>query len=179
MKSIRTLLAVSALSAAAGAFAAPMPNSIVLEGKAVVPVLKTEVIRKIQGQEPVRSVEATVFEVSNQGKDIVAREIQLQDNQGQFSDRQLAIPVLKQGSVIVPTSKIELNKTLKQDGQIISQTRKLDAEGMEFKKGQEPVKRTLQLDQAQAPESGVKLSHAVLTENGAVSKDIVVLSEEE
>jgi len=127
MKSIRTLLAVSALSAAAGAFAAPMPNSIVLEGKAVVPVLKTEVIRKVQGQEPVRSVEATVFEVSNQGKDIVAREIQLQDNQGQFSDRQLAIPVLKQGSVIVPTSKIELNKTLKQDGQIISQTRKLDA----------------------------------------------------
>mgnify|MGYP000149016111 FL=1 len=50
---------------------------------------------------------------------------------------------------------------------------------MEFKKGQEPVKRTLQLDQAKAPESGVKLSHAVLTENGAVSKDIVVLSEEE
>lgn len=179
MKSIRTLLAFSTLSAAAGAFAAPMPNSIVIDDKAVVPVLKTEVIRKVQGQAPVRTVEATVFEVSNKGRDIVAREIQLQDNQGQFSDKPLSIPVLKQGRVIVPTSKIELNKTLKQDGQIISQSKKLDAEGMEFKKGQEPVKRTLQLDQAKAPESGVKLSHAVLTENGAVSKDIVVLSEEE
>ncbi len=112
MKSIRTLLAFSTLSAAAGAFAAPMPNTIVIDDKAVVPVLKTEVIRKVQGQAPVRTVEATVFEVSNKGRDIVAREIQLQDNQGQFSDKPLSIPVLKQGSVIVPTSKIELNKTI-------------------------------------------------------------------
>ncbi|WP_353144582.1 hypothetical protein [Acinetobacter pragensis] len=161
------------------AFAAPMPNTIVVEDKAVVPVLKTEVIRRAAGQEPVRQVTATVLEMTNQGKDIVAREIELQDSQDQFSDKQLSIPVVKKGGVIVPTSKIELNKTLKQDGQVIAQTKKIDAEGMEFKKGQEPVKRTLQLDQKRIPDRNVKVSHAVLTENGAVSKDVTVLSEAE
>jgi hypothetical protein len=36
--------------------------------------------------------------------------------------------------VIVPTSKIEFNTTLKQDGEILQQTRIIDAEGIEFKK---------------------------------------------
>lgn len=171
--------ACSAMVLSSLAFAAPMPNTIVVQDKAVVPVLKTEVIRRIAGQEPVRQVTATVLEMSNQGKDIVAREIELQDNQGQFSEKQLSIPVLKQGGVIVPTSKIQLDKTLKQDGQVISQTKKIDAEGVEFKKGQEPVKRTLQLDQKRIPDSKAKVSHAVLTENGAVSKDVTVLSDDE
>ncbi|MGE8539772.1 hypothetical protein [Acinetobacter sp. ANC 3813] len=161
------------------ALAAPMPNSIVVQDKAVVPVLKTEVIRRIAGQEPVRQVTATVLEMTNQGKDIVAREIELQDHQAQFSEKQLSIPVLQKGGVIVPTSKIQVDKTLKQDGQVISQSKQINAEGVEFKKGQEPIKRTLKLDQAQSPNSGAKLSHAVLTENGEVSKDVTVLSDAE
>lgn len=179
MKITQQFFALSILSMSASVWAAPMPNTIIVDDKAVVPVLKTEVIRKMQGQTPVRTVEATVFEVTNQGKDIVAREIQLQDHQEQFSDKQLSIPVIQQGSVIVPTSKIELNKTVKQDGQTILQTKSIDAEGMQFKKGQEPVKRTLKLDQNSLPDRHAKISHAVLTENGAVSRDVAVLSEDE
>ena len=58
-----------------------MPNSIVVEGKAVVPILKTEVIPRVTGQEPKRIVDATIFEVTNQGKDIIAREVHLEDKQ--------------------------------------------------------------------------------------------------
>lgn len=179
MKATQKVLAFMLLSMSASVFAVPMPNTIIVEDKAVVPVLKTEIIRKVVGQEPVRQVEATVFEVTNNGQDIVAREIQLQDNQAQFSDKQLSAPVIKKGSVIVPTSKVEVNKTIKQDGQVLIQTKSIDAEGVEFKKGQEPVKRTLQLEQAKIPESGAKVSHAVLTENGVVTKDVTVLSEDE
>ncbi|QXW25772.1 hypothetical protein KXJ74_16150 [Acinetobacter johnsonii] len=179
MKAIQKVLAFTILSMSASVFAAPLPASIVVEDKAVVPVLKTEVIRKAAGQEPVREVQATVFEVTNNGKDIVAREIQLQDNQAQFSDKKLSAPVIKKGGVIVPTSKVEVNKTVKQDGQVLLQMKSIDAEGVEFKKGQEPVKRTLQVEQAKLPESKAKVSHAVITNNGAVTKDVTVLSEDE
>ena len=81
MKATQKILAFMLLSMSASVFAVPMPNTIIVEDKAVVPVLKTEIIRKVAGQEPVRQVEATVFEVTNNGQDIVAREIQLQDNQ--------------------------------------------------------------------------------------------------
>lgn len=178
MKSIQNILAFTVVSMSASVFAAPMPTSIVVEDKAVVPVLKTEVIRRIAGQEPVRQVEATVFEVTNNGKDIVAREIQLEDNQAQFSDKQLSIPVVQKGGVIVPTSKVEVSKTVKQDGQTLIQTKSMDATGVEFKKGQEPVKRTLQLDQATIANHPAKLSHAIVTENGVVTKDVTVLSED-
>ncbi len=179
MKKLQHIFAFSALAVSSAVFAAPMPNTIVVQDKAVVPVLKTEVIRRAPGQEPVRKVEATVFEVTNKGKDIVAREIELQDNQDQFSEKQLSIPVVKQGSVIVPTSKIELNKTVKQDGEVISQSKHIDAEGVQFKKGQAPVKRGLELNQISAPDGKAKVSHAVVTENGAVSRDIAVLEETE
>lgn len=36
---------------------------------------------------------------------------------------------------------------IKQHGKILSRTKKIDAEGVEFKQGQEPVHRTLKLDQ--------------------------------
>lgn len=81
--------------------------------------------------------------------------------------------------MIVPTSKVEVNKTVKQDGQVLLQTKSIDAEGVEFKKGQEPVKRTLQVEQAKLPESKAKVSHAVITNNGTVTKDVTVLSEDE
>lgn len=179
LRSLMVSAVCSVMALPSLALAAPMPNSIVVQDKAVVPVLKTEVIRRIAGQEPVRQVTATVLEMTNQGKDIVAREIELQDHQAQFSEKQLSIPVLQKGGVIVPTSKIQVDKTLKQDGQVISQSKQINAEGVEFKKGQEPIKRILKLDQAQSPNSGAKLSHTVLTENGEVSKDVTVLSDAE
>ena len=179
MKLTQQLLALSLLSISVAVIAAPMPNTIVVEDKAVVPILKTEVIRRVAGQEPKRSVDATIFEVTNQGKDIVAREVHLEDNQRQFSEKQLSIPVIQKGGVIVPTSKIELNTTIKQDGKILSQTKKIDAEGVEFKQGQEPVHRTLKLDQKKNLVDSTKTSHAVFTENGVTTRDIVLLSEDE
>ncbi|NNH02001.1 hypothetical protein [Acinetobacter sp. ANC 5414] len=179
MKLTQHFLALSLLSASVAAIAAPMPNSIVVEDKAIVPILKTEVIRRVAGQEPKRSVDATIFEVTNKGKDIVAREVHLEDKQTQFSEKQLSIPVIQKGGVIIPTSKIELNTTIKQDGKILSQTKKIDAEGVEFKQGQEPIHRTLKLDQEKNLDSNTKTSHAVFTENGVTTRDIVVLSEDE
>ncbi|WP_407303259.1 hypothetical protein [Acinetobacter sp.] len=179
MKLTQHLFVLSLSSISVAVIAAPMPNTIRVEDKAVVPILKTEVIRRIAGQEPKRSVDATIFEVTNQGKDIVAREIHLEDNQTQFSEKQLSIPLIQKGGIIVPTSKIELNTTIKQDGKVLSQTQKIDAEGVEFKHGQEPVHRTLKLDQKKNLDSNTKTSHAILTENGATTRDIVVLSEDE
>ncbi len=60
------------------------PIRLWLKDKAVVPVLKTEVIRRVAGQEPVRQVTATVLEMTNKGQDIVAREIELSDHQSDF-----------------------------------------------------------------------------------------------
>ncbi len=91
MKFTQQLFAVSALFSSLTAIAAPMPNSIVVQDKAIVPVLKTEVIRRVAGQEPVRQVTATVLEMTNKGQDIVAREIELPDHQSDFSEKQLSI----------------------------------------------------------------------------------------
>lgn len=71
MELTRHLLVLSLLSISIVVIAAPMPNSIVVEGKAVVPILKikteVEVIRRVTGHEPKRSVDATIFEMTNQG----------------------------------------------------------------------------------------------------------------
>lgn len=154
--------------------AAPMPHSIVVDDKAVVPVLKTEVIRKINGQKPVRHVEATILEMTNKGKDIVAKEVVFEDDLGQFSEKKLGIPVIEKGGVIIPTSKIELNTTLKQEGQIIKQTKQIDAEGVEFKKDQHAVKRTLKLEQNAVPNQH-KATRTVLTEDGSTTRDITIV----
>ncbi|WP_228145924.1 hypothetical protein [Acinetobacter terrae] len=81
MELTQHLLVRSLLSISVVVIAAPMPNSIVVEGKAVVPILKikTEVIRRVTGHEPKRSVDATIFEMTNQEKDIIAREVHLED----------------------------------------------------------------------------------------------------
>src|SRR5690606_6070489 len=110
-------------------------------------------------------------------KDIVAKEVVLDDNLGQFSDKKLAIPVIQKGGVIIPTSKIELNTTLKQDGEIIKQTKTIDAEGVEFKKDQpEPVKRTLKLQQHSGADKA-KVTHTVMTENGDTTRDLLTVEE--
>ncbi len=41
--------------------AAPMPNSIVVKDKAIVPILKTEVIRTVTGEKPIRHVRSHDF----------------------------------------------------------------------------------------------------------------------
>lgn len=176
MRSISKKLAVATLFVVSTvSFAAPMPNSIMVEDKAVVPVLKTEVLRRVEGQKPVRHVEATILEITNKGKDIVAKEVVFDDTLGQFSDKRLSIPVIQKGGVIVPTSKIELNTTLKQDGEIIQQTRTIDAEGVEFKKDQvEPLKRTLKLQQNTGADKA-RITHTVMTEDGATTRDLLMV----
>ncbi len=98
-----------------------MPNSILVDDKAIVPIVKTQIIRTVKGQEPVRTVEATIFEVSSKGQDIVARDVVLQDKRSTFSEKQMSNPVIKKGGLIVPTSKIELTTTVKQGDETISQ----------------------------------------------------------
>ena len=158
MKLNKTILGLAVLSLSTFTMAAPMPHTITVEDKAVVPVLKTEVIRKVAGQNATRHVEATIFEVTNKGKDVVAREVEFNDDQQQFSEKKLSIPVVKKGGVIVPTSKIELNTTITQGGEVLSKNKKIDAEGVEFKKNQsEPVKRTLKLNEAIGVEANKKV----------------------
>ncbi|OTG63958.1 hypothetical protein B9T25_13560 [Acinetobacter sp. ANC 4470] len=180
MKRVQKFLSITIFSTVAvSAFAVPLPNSIVIQDKAVVPITKTQVIRTIKGQEPVRTVEATIFEVTNGGKDIVAREVVLQDNETQFSDKKMSAPIVKHGGVIVPTSKIEVKSTIKQDGVVIAEAKKIDAAGVEFKKGQQPAHKTLKLDQLKDPKNNESITHAVIKENGVTTKDIVVLKEAE
>ena len=180
MKNLNKILTLAALSIfSSTGFAAPLPHTIVVQDKAVVPVLKIEVIRTIKGQAPVRQVAATIFEVSNKGKDIIAREVYLEDNQTQFSEKKLAVPVLQKGSVIVPTSKIEVATKLTQQGQTLAERKEISAEGVEFKEGQAPVRRGLKLDQESHMGSPAKVSHAVLSENGHTTKDVVILSKPE
>jgi hypothetical protein len=158
--------------------AEPMPNKIVIVDKAVVPILKSETIIKSDKTQPVRKVEATILEIKNNGNDVVAREISFKDSQNEFDERQLSIPVIKKGGVIIPTLKIIVDKTVTKDGVVISQAREVDAEGFEFKKGQsEPVKRTLKLDEVKALDSKKTVSHVITTEDGYVIRDIVILDE--
>ena len=178
MKHIQHILAVSVcVLTSSMALAKPMPNSILVDDKAIVPIVKTQIIRTVKGQEPVRTVEATIFEVSNKGQDIVARDVVLQDNESTFSEKQMSNPVLKKGGLIVPTSKIELTTTVKQGTETISQNKTIDASGVEFKQDQAPIRRDLKLQQQTSPDSREKMSHAVLSENGVVTKDVVVFDE--
>ena len=178
MKLIQKFLALSVCVVASSAVVAkPMPNSISVDDKAIVPIVKTQIIRTVKGQAPVRTVEATIFEVSNKGQDIVARDVVLQDNESTFSERQMSNPVLKKGGLIVPTSKIELTTTVKQGTETISENKTIDASGVEFKKDQTPIRRDLKLQQQTSPDSREKMSHAVISENGVVTKDVVVFDE--
>ena len=68
MELTQHLLVRSLLSISVAVIATPMPNSIVVEGKVVVPILKTEVIRWVAGQESERNVDATIFEVTKSGE---------------------------------------------------------------------------------------------------------------
>lgn len=178
MKMTSKLFALSILAISSTAtIAKPMPNSIVVDDKAVVPIVKTQIIRRVEGQAPIRTVEATIFEVTNKGQDIVAREVVMQDNESHFSDAGMSIPVLKKGGLIVPTSKIEVTQTFKQDDQVILEKKVIDASGVEIKKDGEVVKRQLQLEQQTHQNANEKMSHAVVSENGTVTKDIVIFKE--
>lgn len=178
MKMTAKIFALSILTLSSTAsIATPMPNSILVDDKAVVPIVKTQIIRRVEGQAPVRTVEATIFEVSNKGQDIVARQVVMQDNESRFSDAGMSVPVLKKGGLIVPTSKIEVTQTLKQNDQVLVEKKMLDASGVEIKKDGAVVRRQLQLEQQTHAEAKEKVSHAVLSENGTVTKDIVIFDE--
>lgn len=178
MKLTHKIVLTSLLAmASTGVIAQPMPNSILVDDKAIVPIVKTQIIRTVKGQTPVRTVSATIFEVSNQGQDIVARDVVMQDNESTFSEMQMSNPVIQKGSLIVPTSKIELTTTVKQDGATVSETKTIDASGVEFKKDQAPIRRDLKLEQQTNVDAKEKVSHAVLSENGVVTKDVVVFDE--
>ncbi|WOE31099.1 MULTISPECIES: hypothetical protein [unclassified Acinetobacter] len=175
MKLTKYLLGSGLLVSAFSICAAPLPNTIMVQDKAVVPVLKTEVIRRVEGQQPERTVEATVLEISNKGQDIVAKEVVFKDDLNQFTEKKLPTPILQKGKVIVPTSKIEINRTLTSEGKVIGQAKQIDVEGVEFQKGLKPAKRTLQLDQIQNPQTNKKISHAVIGKDGVVTKDVIVV----
>ncbi|QIO07089.1 hypothetical protein [Acinetobacter shaoyimingii] len=178
-KSIQISMSALLVLGSMAVVAQPMPNTIIVDDKAVVPVLKTQIIRRVEGQQPVRTVEATIFEVSNKGQDIIAREVVLQDNEKEFSDKKMSIPVVQQGGVIVPTSKIEVKTTVKQDHDVIAESKHIDAAGVEFRRGEAPVQRQLKLEQIRNPEANEKVTHAVVHENGVQIKDVVVFSEDQ
>ena len=169
-----SLVAMSAVAAETK----PMPNMIVVPDTAVVPVLKTQTISKVEGKEPVRTTEATVHEVTNKGKNIVAKEIYFADKDMKFSEAGMAPPVARRGSMIVPTFKIQESKRLTQEGQLVSESTHIDAAGMEFRRGSnEPVKRQLQLDQIKDPASSKNVMHKVDSENGVVTSDVVIIED--
>lgn len=178
-KTIKLSMSALLVFGSTAVIAQPMPNTIIVDDKAVVPVLKTQIIRRVEGQQPVRTVEATIFEVSKKGQDIVAREVVLQDDEKEFSDKKMSIPVIQQGGVIVPTSKIEVKTTVKQDNAVIAETKNIDAAGVEFRKGQEPIQRQLKLEQITNPEAKEKVTHAVVHENGVQTKDVVIFSDDQ
>ena len=179
MKMNTGILGLGVLMTMAGAAnAAPLPPTIVVQDRAVVPVLKTEVTRTIAGQAPERNVQATVFEVTDQGKSIQSHQIDLTDQMAQGSQH-LPTPVVQQGGVIVPTSKVEVTSTVTQEWQAIAQARQVSAEGIEFKKGQEPAKRTLELGQISDPNSKEAATRAIVTKDGVVTGDAVVIKNAE
>ena len=133
MKILQKIFSMAILATVVNAaFAAPMPSTIVVQDKAVVPIVKTQTIQTMQGEQPIRTTEATIFEVSNQGQDIVAREMISKDHEQHFSDKPLSTPVIKKGAVVVPTSKVEEKSTLKQAGSVIAETKQIDAKGIAF-----------------------------------------------
>jgi hypothetical protein len=79
-------------------------------------------------------VNITIFEVTNTGKDAVARNEFIVDDKAEFSDEKMRTPVVQQGSMIVPTSKIEVDSNVMRDGEVIAEGKQLDASGIEFKK---------------------------------------------
>lgn len=174
---MKTLLGLAVVITTTSAVnAAPLPHTILVQDRAVVPVLKTEVTRTIAGQTPQRQVQATVLEVTNQGKNIQSHQIDLTDQTGQ-GGQVMPAPIVQKGSVIVPTSKIEVTSTLKEEGQAILQTKQVEAQGVEFKAGQEPAKRTLQLGQISNPSSKEAATRAIVTKNGVVTGDAVVIQD--
>ena len=103
----------------------------------------------------------------------------LEENASQFSDKKMSAPIVQKGSVIVPTSKVEVKSTLSQGGVVLAEGKQVDAQGVEFKKGQQPVRKELKLDQVKDPNSQESVTRAVLQENGTTTKDVVVVKEPE
>lgn len=166
-------LAFLTASMASVVVAQPLPNVLIQDEKAVVPVTKTQVIRTVQGQTPVRTTEVTVLEMKNKGLDIVARDLKKVEEVGNFAEEKMQIPRVQEKSAIVPTSKIEEVATITREGEVISQINKIDATGVEFKKGQEPVRKELKVGSVEVAEG--RVSRAVVSQEGKTTKDVTVV----
>ena len=81
--------------------------------------------------------------------------------------------------MIVPTYQVEVKSTLSQGGVVLAEGKQIDAQGVEFKKGQEPIRKELKLNQVKDPHSKESVTRAVLQENGTTTKDVVVVKEPE
>ena len=173
----KLMFAVLSVMASSTVFAAEMPNAIVVPGKAEVPITKTQIIRSMPGKEPIRTVETTKLEVTNKGKDVTAHQEKMMDNQGQFDSQKMDAPMIKEGSVIVPTSKIEESAKVMKDGKVVAETKHVDASGMEYKKGKRPVHKNLKVDQVKNPEHSKSATHAVMKKDGKTTKDVVVIKD--
>ena len=160
-------------SMATVAFAKPLPKVIIQDEKAVVPVTKIQVVRTAEGQKPVRMTETTILEMKNKGQDIVSRNVEQVEETADFAPEKLAIPSLHEKAVIVPISKIEQSLTETQDGQVIRELKEVNAVGVEFKEGQEPVRKDLKIGTAASAEG--KISRAVVSNDGKASKDITIV----
>ncbi len=160
-------------SMATATFAQPLPKVLIQDEKAVVPVTKIQVVRTAEGQQPVRMTETTILEMKNKGQDIVSRNVEQIETSAEFSQEKLAIPSLHEKSVIVPISKIEQSLTETQDGKVIREVKEVEAMGVEFKEGQEPVRKELKIGTAATAEG--KISRAVVSREGKATKDITIV----
>lgn len=171
-------IAMFGFLASSAVCAAEMPTAIVVPSKAEVPITKTQIIRTIPGQEPIRTVETTKLEITNKGKDVVAREEKMMDKQAQFDEQKMDTPTIREGSVIVPTSKIEVNSKVEKDGKVVAETKHVDASGMQYKKNKKATHKNLKVDQVKNPQHTKSATHAVVKSDGKVTKDVVVLKDD-
>lgn len=159
---------------ATATFANPLPDLIVQEGKAVVPVTKTQIITTGKGLTPVRTTDTTVLDITHQGKNIVSKDIEQVEATDSFATGKMAIPSVQEKAVIVPTSKIVVNTTVTQAGVVVEELKQVDATGVEFKAGHEPVRKNLQLDSITTPEG--KATHAVISNDGKATKGLTIIA---
>ncbi|AOA59592.1 hypothetical protein [Acinetobacter larvae] len=162
-------------SMSAVVWAQPLPNVIVQPERALVPVVKTQVIRTAPDQTPVRYTDMTVLEMKNKGADIVAKDLHYVENVGEFSKDKLAVPELKVASAIVPVAKIQETKEVIAQGQVIEKSTQFDATGVEFKRNQQPVVKKLHVGSVETGDA--KVSRAVLSQGEETLKDVMILPE--
>ncbi|MCH4245050.1 hypothetical protein [Acinetobacter gerneri] len=176
MKFSKNLLSVVVVASAMStvAFADPLPNKIVQEAHAIVPVTKTQIITTQEGQEPVRKTQATVLNVKDHGNSISSHDIEKIDNKAHFSKHELAKPEVKKKAVIVPTSKIEQKTKVIKDGVVVAEAKDVTASGVKFQEGQAPEQKSIRVGELNVPTRG-SVAKAVVSTDGVPTKAVTVI----